>query len=935
VARHGLAAALVLLASASASAEVAIVDTQRTISLATTWKQRIGDNPAWALPELDDTAWRAVRVPMGWGRREGPLHSWAWYRLTVHLGPAGSGPSPSERAKLRLGLWLGKIDSAYEVYAGGVRLGGVGSLPPSPRIDYDRHAVYPIPADLVDPQGRLVIAIRAWKDGSTTPHVPAPTEGPFALGPLEQVAARAATDELPELVLAAVFLVAGLYHLQLFRRRTDLREYLWFALLSCGVSVYTVNRTQWKYASPFSFEAMKECEHLLLYLFAAGFIQFLWPFLSRPVPKVLRAYQLANLAGACVVAWPGLHANLRLLPWWEYGAIAFGAFAAVEVVRAGWRGHPEGRTIAVGLVALVACYTNDIVLDRGWHVTPRLIPFGFAVFVFSMAVSLANRFSRVHRELDLLRRDLEDRVGERTAALVEASLAKSQFLANMSHEIRTPMNGVVGMARLLEDTPLTADQREYVAAITTSGRALLRIVDDILDLSKIEAGRLELETADFEPRLLVADVRRLFAPEAQAKGIRLTAAVDDTVEETLRGDRLRLQQALVNLVGNAVKFTDGGEVEIRVGRDARADGFDLVRFTVRDTGMGIAPEVLERLFQPFAQADASTTRRFGGTGLGLVITRRLVELMGGSVSVVSEVGRGSRFWFTARLQRAGGRPQPPDRLAVPAMPGGLGPRVLVAEDNVVNQTVARRMLERLGYVVDVAATGAEAAAAIRGREYAAVLMDVQMPDMDGYEATRAVRVMEAGARHTPIIALTASAMREDRERCLAAGMDDYIAKPLAPERLEASLLRWAPLTGPRAAAGERPGSEPGAPAARGPVDWDVLDDLLTVAPPEFMSELLTLFVRDARAAIADLRRARLDQDVWAWRRVAHKIRGSCATLGAQAMMETTRHMEALDQEGLSSRGEALAVRLAAELEEVERAIRSGRGGMPLDPGVSN
>jgi hypothetical protein len=430
--------ALALLAPAFAAGDVTILDPDGTASLATTWKQQIGDDVAWAQPGLDDSGWPQVGIPMGWGRRSGPFHPYAWYRIAVQVGPSGTGPTAAERARLRLGLWLGKIDSAYEVYAGGVKLGGAGSLPPAPRIDYDRHGLYPIPSDLIDEHGRLVIAVRAWKDSTTTPRVPAPTEGPFAIGPIDRLARRASTHELPELVLAALFVMVGLYHLQLFRRRPDLREYLWFALLSIGFGLYTLCRTQWKYATGLPFTAMKEAEHLMLYVFAAGLVEFLWPFLSRPIPRPLRAYQAVNLAAGLVVVWPGLQLNLRLLSWWEYGAVVLGVLAVSEVVRAAWRGHPEGRTIALGLVTLIACYINDIALERGWIFTARLIPFGFAAFLFSMAVSLANQFTRVHRELDLLRRDLERRVAERTGALEEASRAKSQFLANMSHETPSP-----------------------------------------------------------------------------------------------------------------------------------------------------------------------------------------------------------------------------------------------------------------------------------------------------------------------------------------------------------------------------------------------------------------------------------------------------------------------------------------------------------------
>jgi signal transduction histidine kinase/ActR/RegA family two-component response regulator len=524
---------------------------------------------------------------------------------------------------------------------------------------------------------------------------------------------------------------------------------------------------------------------------------------------------------------------------------------------------------------------------------------------------------------------------ERTLELAEASRAKSQFVANMSHEIRTPMNGVIGMASLLETTPLRPEQRDYVETIASSGRALMRIIDDILDFSKIESGHLALEKVDFDCRQLVREVWRLFAPLAQAKGLGFASAVDEGVAPVLRGDPGRLRQALVNLVGNALKFTDRGQVTVRVREEGdESETSQVLRFEVRDTGIGIEPDALARLFQPFAQADGSTTRRFGGTGLGLVISKRLVELMGGQLGVMSEPGEGSVFWFTAPLERstraaleaAGGAPPletgvasaaPVASTPPPSSAPGRG-RVLVAEDNPVNQRVAARMLERLGYEVDVASTGKEAVAAFERRPYAAILMDGQMPETDGFEATRLIRARETD-RHTAIIAVTASAMQGDRERCLAAGMDDYVAKPISPDQLQEVLRRWIPEEArPATLLPPRPAST--AADTGTPVDWAALAELVAMTRPDFLRELLAIFFRDTRQTLHELREAFARHDLTSWKNMLHKLRGSCATLGARTMVRLTSDMEELDDKGLAAVGETLLVALEDEFAVVHHAL---------------
>jgi len=397
-----------------------------------------------------------------------------------------------------------------------------------------------------------------------------------------------------------------------------------------------------------------------------------------------------------------------------------------------------------------------------------------------------------------------------TAARV-ANEAKSAFLANMSHEIRTPMNGVVGMAELLLDTPLSDSQRELAITIVHSAHALLVLINDILDFSKIEAGKLELEHAEFDLRELLDEVMRLIHVQARHKALAMRLHVDSTVPRRVSGDAARLRQALLNLCGNAVKFTARGEVALNVGALTRcSQGGVTVSFDVRDTGIGIPANRLEALFQPFSQVDVSTTRRFGGTGLGLSIVRRLAELMGGRVSVESREGVGSNFRFEVTL-RAPSKEQTAAETSPGVRPADSGDaqighrvprhvrgqradraerRILLVEDNPVNQKVALFVLQKLGYRADVVQDGQEAVSAWQRRDYELILMDCEMPVMDGYEATRQIRAQEQGARHIPIIALTAHAIRGAESACLAAGMDAYLTKPLIRDKLEACLTHF-------------------------------------------------------------------------------------------------------------------------------------------------
>jgi PAS domain S-box-containing protein len=433
--------------------------------------------------------------------------------------------------------------------------------------------------------------------------------------------------------------------------------------------------------------------------------------------------------------------------------------------------------------------------------------------------------------------ELEQKNEELEKALTaarEATRMKSRFLANMSHEIRTPMNGVLGMTDFLLGAGLNVEQQEYAEAIKRSADSLLALIDDILDLSRIEAGKLRLDHVDFSLPSVIAETTSLFAAQARAKGVEFVSSVGAGFPEAAVGDPGRLRQVLTNLLGNAIKFTERGQVGLKSEMVSQTGDEIQLMFTVYDTGLGIPLAEQTRLFDTFTQVDESNTRKYGGTGLGLAISKQLVELLRGEIGLESEPGKGSKFWFTATFGKSTrpvaappsatipaatkvevrvrptlapratvaksqtGTAQPAEAPATPAS-AQKSMRILLAEDNEINQRITLRLLQKLGLAADAVVNGREAVEALEKRKYDLVLMDCQMPDMDGFEATAVIRNREGGGRHQTICALTANAMDGDRERCLAAGMDDYISKPVGLEKLRNALDRWIPGIGAVAA----------------------------------------------------------------------------------------------------------------------------------------
>jgi len=932
-----LVALLLLPPLHAAQAGVAITDVEQPVSLAGGWLFQQGDNPAWSAPAFDDSGWQATQVPAHHPAGHSGLSGVFWYRLWLELDR----DSPSiARNKGALGLRLGEVMNAYEVYIGGRLQGRIGQFPPEPRGEHDRQAVWPIPVEAIDDEGRVLVALRVWRAAEVGDHWESgPYGGTFAIGAISDLQRDLSHESyIPTVPLVAIYLVMGLYHLLIAARNPVLREFYWFGLFSLLLAGYTFESSQARFLFDLDYNLHKRIEHVLLY-----FAPVLWMVTAHSVTRtrlnpLMKGFGVIFLGYTLVAAVvPSQYILLQTLRSFQVLAALWTIALGVTMALRAYRGSRSAQGLTALMVLLVLAILNDVLLADSFLASGNTLYIVFALMLLFVALMMAERYTQILKQLELSVEDRTEELERVNLELESALEAKGQFLATVSHELRTPMNAIRGLTRLGLDTELTDQQRDYLEKVEASSIDLQDLIDSMFDFVDMEDGKLVCVSEPFAPAELVRRLEQTWRSDAEMKALTFSCELDPGLPDRLLGDAKHLRQAIGNLLSNGIKFTDEGGVTLAIELVRLHDSAAEVRIAVSDTGIGIDAVAREKLFGAFSQADGSMTREYGGTGLGLPIAARLVQLMGGQLSVSSEVGKGSTFAFHLTLPRE----QASSVESGSGLAGIVGARILLVDDSQLNLQVAGELLKKARVYVDMAQNGQEAVEMAAAVQYDCILMDVQMPVMDGYTATETIRKMPKGG-DVPILAMTANALPADRDRGAQAGISDYIPKPIDPDELYAGLVKWitpgqrdyeahAPAvsgTGPGVA--ELPDELPGI---------DVRGGLQRVAGNV---ALYVGLLSDLRAHYADVA-GRIEALAEAGNlkdagELAHKLKGVANNLGVYTLGERASDLEQSLRAGANpgsgayaKLAEALAVALesqavlaaAAEREDTGEALDEG------------
>ena len=862
-------------------------------SLAGIWQFQPGDDLQWAATTFDDSLWHEVTVPSSHPEGYRGFSGLAWYRLTLQFDPQ----SFAEQDQLnRLSVMLGNIESAYEFYAGGQLLGGKGKLPPEPLEHYTQHAVYQIPRSAISSEGELVLALRVWRtDAAFSFNSSGPYGGPFLVGSTDDLT-RFATEQslFPGMIMAILYFAIGLYHLFVARRNPSMNEFLWFGWFAITLAIYSMETSQWSFTIDIPFFWHLKIEYVALYLLPFLSIEVLTRIVRAPLDRPLKIFKTVFLLFALLVlVSPVISVFYLTLPFFQYLAAGWALYMASQLGIQAIRGSKEAAALTAVLLLVVFSLLNDIFFPGAILGVTETLPLTFALIILLMAVLMANHYTATLAKL-------EQSVEERTADLSQSNLKlqaansiKEQFIANMSHELRTPMNAIVGLTNLGLKTDLTEQQQDYLTKTKASAANLLGIIDSVLDFSQLQSGEQKLSNNSFDLTDLLQELDIATTEQiAERPELHIRFETQDKIPAEIIGDRNKLATVMRNLISNAIKFSKQGQITVAARVVEKQEQRALIEFSITDTGIGISEDQQESLFEAFSQADAGFSRSYGGTGLGLTTANALVALMGGEIELHSREGEGSCFKFCLGFEL----PQDhslentasEDSLAETELDLSpiAGAEILVVDDSDINLQIASELLQQAGFRVDLAHDGQEAVKKVREKSFDCVLMDLQMPVMDGYEATEKIRA-DSQFDSLPILAVTANFSEEDKQRASESGMNAHIPKPIDTQLLFSSLLQWIK-------AGER---EPIPQINAIAVDQDS-DQLLALGadlPGLNVSEglsrvggnhrlylnLLTDLKKQYGDTAIQLETLLADHQTDAAAQLAHKLRGIANNLGAE------------------------------------------------------